>query len=205
MLSSASSRSSRARCRRRRAPRPRRSDRAVGPLEREPSPTASVASPRKCVSRWPAITVTPGVPGAALPSSSAGANARLRPEAPASTVSGSPLARQREPRDRMRVGPRPRLRRGVAVGRAVPGAIQQLLRELGFRPAARSRRRATRRRARSARRREPPQPPLPHGAAGARGARARSTVIGIAPFQGSSHDGLSACSRLFAGIPASVR
>jgi hypothetical protein len=54
------------------------------------SPTASLSSARKCVSRWPAITVTPELPGAALPSSSAGANARLRPVAPASTVSGSP-------------------------------------------------------------------------------------------------------------------
>ena len=41
-------------------------------------------------------------------------------------------AGQREPRDGMRVGPRPRLRRGVADGRAVPGAIQEMLRELGF-------------------------------------------------------------------------
>ena len=43
------------------------------------------------MSRWPAITLTPGEPELALPSMSAGANARLRPDAPASTVSGSPL------------------------------------------------------------------------------------------------------------------
>ena len=76
-------------------------------------------------------------------------------------------AGQREPRDGMRVGPRPRLRGRVALRRAIPRAIQQVLRELGFRRQPEAHREQRQRRARSACRPQAPQAPLPRARAAA--------------------------------------
>jgi hypothetical protein len=86
--------------------------------------------------------VTPCVPGGALPSSSAGANARLRPDAPREHGQRLVAVGQREARHRMRVGPGPwvspsRRRRPCAAKRDSAGAARARLWR-----AARSRRRA---------------------------------------------------------------